>query len=64
MARRNMILDDKLEERVKKYCEQNGITFTTFTHMALDHYLNHIELSKSITSVFKDYLTKSVSTEE
>lgn len=58
-----MILDDKLEERVKSYCDKNGITFTTFTHMALDHYLNHIELSKSITSIMKGYLRKSIQQE-
>lgn len=51
-----MILDDKLEQRVKKYCDKNGLTFTTFTHMALAHYLEHIKLSKSLSEVMKDYV--------
>lgn len=63
MARRQMILDDKLEERVKSYCDENGLTFTTFAHMALAHYLEHIKLSKSLSEVMKDYLVKVVEKE-
>lgn len=63
MARRHINFDDRLEERVKSYCDKNGLTFTTFAHMALEHYLNHIELSKDISSLMKDYLVKVIQKE-
>lgn len=57
MARRQIIFDDRLEERVKNYCDKNGLTFTTFAHMAISHYLEHLSLSKDLESIFKSFIT-------
>lgn len=58
MARRQINFDNRLEERVKSYCDENGLTFTTFTHMAILHYLEHLKLSNDLEGIFKSFMRR------
>lgn len=60
MARRQINFDDRLEERVKSYCDENGLTFTTFAHMAISHYLEHLKLSSDLESIFKSFISEKM----
>lgn len=60
VARRQINFDDRLEERVKSYCDENGLTFTTFAHMAISHYLEHLKLSNDLESIFKSFVSEKM----
>ena len=56
MARVNLNVSDELQMRVKEYCGLNDMSVTTFYHMAVAHYLEHLRLSKDMENIFKSFL--------
>lgn len=60
VARLNLNVSDDLQRKVKEYCELNDITVTTFYHMAVAHYLNHLQMTSDFTDLFKGIMASAV----
>lgn len=60
MARLHMNISDDLQNTIDEYCKRNNMTRTTFYHIALSHYLEHLKLSSEFENIFKKHLDKSL----
>ena len=60
MARLNLNVSDDLQRKVKEYCGANDISVTTFYHMAVSHYLDHLKMTSDFTDLFKEIMTTAV----
>lgn len=43
MARLNINISDKLNEKMRKYIKEDNITITTFLHLAITEYIKKKE---------------------
>lgn len=58
MARLNINMSDDLQLRVKDYCDLNDISLTTFYHMAVSHYLEHLKLQSNLENIFTTFIAE------
>lgn len=60
MARLNINVSDDLQRKVKEYCDLNDISLTTFYHMAVSHYLEHLRLQSNLENIFTTFITERI----
>ena len=60
MARLNLNMSDDLQVKVKEYCELNDISLTTFYHMAVSHYLEHLRLQSNLENIFTSFISEKM----
>ena len=60
MAKLSLNLSDDLQRRIDKYCGLNDMTRTTFIHVALEHYLQHLKLQSNLENIFTTFITEKM----
>ena len=60
MARLNLNMGDDLQRKVKEYCELNDMSLTTFYHMAVSHYLEHLRLQSNLENIFTTFISERI----
>lgn len=60
MARLNVNVSDDLQRRIDNYCELNDMTRTTFIHVALEHYMQHLKLQSNLENIFTTFINEKM----
>lgn len=63
MAKITFVLNDNLDLKMREFIDKNNMGITTFITVAIQAYLDQVDLKNEMTNMFKVLMEKAVKNE-